>query len=494
MIFPPQPSTLHPFMNRRTFLKNSLLATASLAAAPAWTAVSQSRVVGANSDLRVAVVGFGGRGRDHIKSFRQLPGCRIAALCEVDRTILDRELHKAKEQGEDVQGFTDLRALLEFAPVDIVSLATPNHWHALGAIWAVQAGKDVYVEKPISHNVFEGRQLVAAAAKYQRIVQTGMQCRSSAGLREAIAWVRAGNLGAIRRARGLCYKRRASIGLTLENQPIPSGVDYDLWLGPAPMKPLRRARLHYDWHWVWDTGNGDLGNQGVHQVDIARWVLGYQQLSPRVLSIGGRLGYEDDGETPNTQLIFHDYAPAPLLFEVRGLPERPESKQMDKYRGASIGVVVDCEGGSVVIPSYAQALVYDTEGREIRKFEGGGNHYANFVEAVRSRNAAHLHADAREGHLSAALCHTANVSYRLGRPQSPDALRHAVRHNPEMTEMLARMEEHLRINQVDLTATPARLGALLRMNPKREEFTGNRAAKALLTREYRAPFVVPKKV
>ena len=260
------------------------------------------------------------------------------------------------------------------------------------------------------------------------------------------------------------------------------------------MKPLRRARLHYDWHWVWDTGNGDLGNQGVHQVDIARWVLGYQQLSPRVLSIGGRLGYEDDGETPNTQLIFHDYAPAPLLFEVRGLPERPESKQMDKYRGASIGVVVDCEGGSVVIPSYAQALVYDTEGREIRKFEGGGNHYANFVEAVRSRNAAHLHADAREGHLSAALCHTANVSYRLGRPQSPDALRHAVRHNPEMTEMLARMEEHLRINQVDLTATPARLGALLRMNPKREEFTGNRAAKALLTREYRAPFVVPKKV
>lgn len=481
-------------MNRRSFLKNSFLVTTSLAAAPAWTAVSQSRVAGANSDLRVAVVGFGGRGQDHLNNFRKLPGCRITALCDVDRTILDKELNKAKGLGEDVQGFADLRDLLEHAKVDIVSISTPNHWHSLGAIWAVQRGMDVYVEKPISHNVFEGRKLVEAAAKHKCIVQTGTQCRSSVGLQEAIAWLRAGNLGKILRARGLCYKRRASIGKTMADQPIPSSVDYNLWLGPAPMKPLRRARLHYDWHWVWDTGNGDLGNQGVHQVDIARWVLGCNQLSPRVLSIGGRLGYEDDGETPNTQLVFHDYAPAPLLFEVRGLPEKPESKNMDNYRGAGVGVVVDCEGGSVVIPSYTRAIVYDKAGQEIRRFDGGGNHYENFVQAVRSRNAARLHSDALEGHLSAALCHTANISYRLGKPLRPDALRAAVRNNAEMAEMLGRMEEHLQINQVDLTATPAILGASLKMNPRKEEFAGNRAANALLTREYRKSFVVPKKV
>lgn len=481
-------------MNRRSFLKNSFLATASLAAAPAWTAVSQNRVAGANSDLRIAVVGFGGRGQDHLKHFRNLPGCRIVALCDVDQAILDKEVRNAKEKGEDVQGFTDQRDLLEHAKVDIVSIATPNHWHSLGAIWAVQRGMDVYVEKPVSHNVFEGRKLVEAAAKHKCIVQTGTQSRSSAGLQEAVAWLRAGNLGRILRARGLCYKRRASIGKTTGDQPIPSSVDYSLWLGPAPMKPLRRAKLHYDWHWVWDTGNGDLGNQGVHQMDIARWVLGYHQLSPRVLSIGGRLGYDDDGETPNTQLVFHDYAPAPLLFEVRGLPAAPDAKDMDKHRGASIGVLVDCEGGSVVIPSYSKAIIYDKEGKEIRKFEGGGNHYENFVQAVRSRNAASLHSDALEGHVSASLCHTANISCRLGKPQQPDALRATVRDNPDMAEMLGRMEEHLKINQVDLVATPVLLGQTLKINPKTEQFIGNKTADALLTREYRKPFVVPKKV
>jgi predicted dehydrogenase len=489
-------------MNRRTFIKQTLLSTAVLAALPACTttrsskqsAASQARVAGANEALRVAVVGFGGRGENHISGFRELKGVRIAALCDVDRNILDKELRKSKEKGEDVKGFADLRELLEKCPVDIVSIATPNHWHSLGAIWAVQAGKDVYVEKPVSHNVWEGRKLVEAARKYKCMVQAGTQCRSSAGLIEAMAWLHAGNLGKIIRARGLCYKRRASIGKTTGDQPLPPGVDYSLWLGPAPMKPLRRQRLHYDWHWVWDTGNGDLGNQGIHQVDIARWALGVHELSSGILSVGGRLGYEDDGETANTHIVCHDYKPAPLLFEVRGLPSKTDSKSMDDYRGAGIGVVVDCEGGSMVIPSYTKALVYDKAGKEIKKFDGGGNHYENLLKAVHSRKTSDLHGEILEGHLSSALCHTANISHRLGKTGSPDAIRDAVKNNPEVAEMLGRMETHLAANNVDLNKTPATLGVALKMNPKTEKFIGNKQADTMLTREYRPPFVVPKKV
>ena len=484
-------------MNRRRFLKQSLLATASLAV---WSGCKTAsprprvRVRSANETIHVAVVGFGGRGQDHIKAFRALPNVRVTALCDADRDILEREVRRFRDRGEPVEAYTDIRKLLEKAPVDVVSIATPNHWHALAAIWSVQAGKDVYVEKPGSHNVFEGHQLVEAARKYGAIVQVGTQCRSSAGLREAVAWIQAGHLGRILRVRGLCYKRRDSIGLTQGPQPIPVSVDYDLWLGPAPFKPLRRARFHYDWHWFWDTGNGDLGNQGVHQMDIARWILGQQELSPAVLAIGGRLGYVDDAETPNTLIVFHDYKPAPLLFEVRGLPERTGSNNMDNYRGAAIGVVVDCEGGSVVIPSYTRAIVYDRTGKQMRVFDGGGNHYANFIEAVRNRQPAHLHSDALEGHLSAALCHTANISYRLGRPSSPETLRDAVRNLPEVQEMLGRMEEHLAANQVNIRVTPVVLGRLLRMNPRRKTFRGDREANMLLTREYRPPFVVPKRV
>jgi predicted dehydrogenase len=255
-----------------------------------------------------------------------------------------------------------------------------------------------------------------------------------------------------------------------------------------------RKRLHYDWHWVWPTGNGDLGNQGVHQVDIARWILGVNEFAPRVFSVGGRLGYVDDGTTPNTFVMIHDYKPAPLIFEVRGLPASTENTQMDNYRGASIGVVVDCEGGDLVIPSYEKAFAHDREGREIKKFDGGGDHYANFIAAVRSRKHTDLTADIEEGHLSAALCHTANISYRLGKTMSPDKLRSVMRDNADLAEAFARMEQHLAANKVDLAATPATWGAVLRLDVKHERFLGNGAANKQLTRDYRAPFIVPKKV
>jgi predicted dehydrogenase len=489
-------------LNRRSFLKSTVLAGASATLFPGFAGKAQSqqqtgvfaRVIGANDDVRYAVVGFGGRGKDHIKEMHEVKGTRLVALCDVDQNILNRELKQCENRSEQVKGYTDVRKLLDDPAIDVVTFATPNHWHSLGAIWAIQAGKDVYVEKPVSHEVWEGRQLVKAARKYNRIVQAGTQCRSSQGIAEAIEWLRQGNLGKIIRSRGLCYKRRPSIGKVSSPQPVPPNIDYDLWCGPAPKEPLMRTRLHYDWHWVWPTGNGDLGNQGIHQMDLARWILGEKELSPRIWSVGGRLGYTDDGTTPNTLIVFHDYKAAPLIFEVRGLPSAEGSKQMDRYHGADIGVVTDCEGGSMVISSYSAARMYDKDNKEIKRFEGSSSHFANFIEAVRSRRAADLKAEVLEGHLSSALCHTGNISYRLGAQHTPEEIHEAVKATPDLAEALGRMEEHLAANNVDLHKTPATLGAVLKMDPTSERFIGNNDANQLLRREYREPFVVPKQV
>ncbi len=489
-------------LSRRTFLRNSAAAVFASALTPTFSVAAQrSRTIGPNDEIGVAVVGFGGRGADHIGGVLRLREkghkVRLVALCDVDRNILEKAVKAQKDKGVEVKGYTDFRKVLEDPAVDVVTFATPNHWHSLNVIWAVQAGKDVYVEKPISHNVWEGRMAVEAARKYNRIVQAGTQSRSSReGIQAAVDWVKAGNLGKIKIARGLCYKRRASIGKVDGPQPIPPEIDYDLWCGPAPKEPLMRKRLHYDWHWVWPTGNGDLGNQGIHQMDIARWFLGESELSPRVCSVGGRLGYVDDGTTANTQIIFHDYAKAPLIFEVRGLPEKTGSNKMDQFMGAGIGVIVHCEDGTVVVPNYNSAIALDKEGKEIKKFSGTTDHYENFFAAVRSRKVADLHADVLEGHLSSALCHTGNISYLLGKKGSADEVRAAIKGQPDAEATFQRMVEHLKVNDVDLAATPLAVGPVLTMDSRKEVFTGGGAdaANKLLTREYRAPFIVPAKV
>lgn len=486
---------------RRSFLKASLLTAGAAGLSEhwtAWAATSSGRTIGANDEIGVAVVGFHGRGEDHLKSVRDLQKAgkkvRLVALCDPDKDILDRGLTVSRDKNEEVQGYTDIRKLLEDPKVDVVSIATPNHWHALATIWSVQAGKDVYVEKPVSHNISEGRRMVEAARKFHRIVQTGTQCRSSSGIREAVAWVRAGNLGKILVARGLCYKRRPSIGKVDGPQPVPPSVDYDVWCGPAPKGPLMRKRLHYDWHWVWPTGNGDVGNQGIHQMDIARWFLGEMALAPRVVSVDGRLGYVDDGTTPNTQIVFHDYPKAPLIFEVRGLPTKTGTEELDKFMGAGVGVIIHCEGGHVLVPNYSSATVFDKEGKEIRKFEGASDHHLNFFEAVRSRDYKSLNADILEGHISSALCHAGNISYRLGQQKSPDEIREAIKGERDGEASYQRMLDHLGANGVDLKATPATLGMALALDPKSERFKGNKNADRFLTREYREPFVVPAKV
>jgi predicted dehydrogenase len=484
-------------LSRRHFLQGS---GATLIALSTTSPLAVARRRGPNDEVRVACVGLNGRGRDHIEGLRGLEGVRVVALVDVDRQVLAREAQKFTQRGEKVDTYVDLRRALEREDIDAISVASPNHWHALQAIWACQAGKDVYLEKPVSHNIWEGGQIVAAARKYGRIVQTGTQSRSSHGIAAGIAWIQAGNLGQIRLARGLCYKPRQSIGKVAGPQEVPAHIDYDLWTGPAPMKPLMRKSLHYDWHWVFDTGCGDVGNQGIHQMDIARWALGETKLPRRTMSIGGRLGYDDDGNTPNTQMVYHDFEGAPLVFEVRGLPRDKQAQRedwggrMDAFMGARIGVVVHCEGGHLQIPDYNRAIAFDSEGREVKRFEGSTNHYANFIDAVRSREVSDLHADIREGHVSSAMCHMGNVSHLLGAGQSREEIAGAIAANAAATETYGRLCAHLDANEIDPERGGLRLGPWLEMDPATERFVGNAAAERLARRDYRAGFAVPAEV
>jgi predicted dehydrogenase len=501
-------------LTRRTFLTRTALAGAALA----LPARVYSQAEGSNSDIRIAVVGFNGRGQDHIGNYLKLKGVRIVALCDVDSTVLDKGVAQLQQKNLEVKPYKDIRKLLESQEVDAISIATPNHWHSLAAIWSIQAGKDVYVEKPVSHNVWEGRQLVKAAEKYKRIVQMGVQSRSAAGLKAVLEWVKKEPLGKLKYVRGLCYKRRPSIGLVTGDQPVPETIDYDLWSGPAPLVPPQRSKIHYDWHWIWNYGNGDLGNQGIHQMDIARRFTGEAALSPKVWSLGGRVGYKDNGETPNSQIVFHDYAKAPLIFEVRGLPDKSDSKDMDKYRGVSVGVVVQYENGYIICPDYNNAAAYDNNDKLVRKFGNppgtkdlvesdpapagekeeaapeGENHYANFLKGVRSRKVADLNGKIIDGHVSSALCHTGNISYRLGKQATPDEMREKIKGDKDALDSLDRLVTHLEANGVDLDVEKLAFGEFLTFDPKAEKFIKNEAADKQLTRAYRAPYVVPEKV
>jgi len=477
---------------RRRFIQQSVAASTGV-----FYIAKTSWAKSPGDSINVAVIGFNGRGGSHISGYKGLKkeGVNIAALCDVDSKVLDRGLSGLDKDKIKAKGYTDLRKLLENKDIDAVSIATPNHWHSLASIWAMQAGKDVYVEKPVSHNVWEGSQMVKCARKYGKIVQTGTQSRSSrAGIFEAVKWVQGGNLGKTLLSRGLCYKRRASIGKSEGEQHVPDSVDYDLWCGPAPKVGLTRKKLHYDWHWTWNYGNGDLGNQGIHQMDIARWFLGEMTLSPTVWSVGGRLGYEDDGETANTQIVYHAYEKAPLIFEVRGLPASSSSKDMDKFKGAGVGVIVECEGGSVVVPNYTGATAYDKEGKVIKEWKGADDHFKNFINACRSRRIDDLNADILEGHLSSGLCHTGNISYRLGQKQNPNEILEKIKGEKFASETFERMKEHLAKNDVDVAKDKLTLGPVLKMDPATERFIDNEAANAQVKPKYREPFVVPEEV
>jgi len=483
--------------NRRQFLEDSMFAAAAAAMAGTTSRLAfaddEPQSKSPSERLNVAVAGVNGRGGSHIGAFALGSGRKdtvITHIVDVDSNIGNKRAGEIEKRQEGVRPkvVEDVRQVLDDKTVDIVSIATPNHWHSLMAIWAMQAGKDVYVEKPVSHNVSEGRRAVEASRKYKRICQVGTQCRSNPGMREFMTYVQSGKIGDVKVGRGLCYKRRDSIGPKGEYS-VPSEVNYNLWSGPAPILPVTRQRFHYDWHWIWAYGNGDLGNQGIHQMDLARWGLGVNELCKATFSYGGRLGYEDAGETANTQVCVHDYGNKTLVFEVRGL-------RTPQYRGAGVGVIFEGTDGYAVSSSYDGGVIFDKDGNKVTQFLGGDDkyHFANFIAAVRSRKLTDLNADVEEGHLSSALCHLGNISYRLGSPMSAEEADKAVANlktTDNAKDTLERTLAHLKDNGVDMTTAKLQVGPVLPFDPKSETFPDNEKAKAMLTREYRQPFAVP---
>ena len=337
--------------------------------------------------------------------------CEIASVCDPDPTRMDEVAQLLVEaRRARPKAVQDLRTLIDDKSINAVFVATPNHWHVLAAIWAMQAGKDVYVEKPVSHNVVEGRRMVQAARKLGKICQGGTQYRSSGPNMAAVAYMREGKLGDVKLARSIVYGGRGSIGAPGE-YPVPAGVDYNLFCGPAPMGPLRRPKLHYDWHWFWDTGNGELGNNNIHSLDILRWGLGVTGLGRSVISFGGRVGYQDAAETPNTQVCLFDFGDQTIISETRGLKTEPFPIKGGNIFYGTKGII-------------AAGSLFDLEGNLLRAFEGKGeNHFANFLQVVRSRKSADLRAEIEEGHQSTALCHLGNISYRLGQPANAHEVR-----------------------------------------------------------------------
>jgi predicted dehydrogenase len=464
-------------LSRREFIAQSSFIAASAAVAP--------RALAAPSDtLRLAVTGVRGRGLEHVKALLALKGVEIAAICDVNENIIAKAMKAVEEkQGKKPAYFQDFRKLVEDKSIDAVTIATSNHTHALLAIWGLQAGKHVYVEKPVSHNIWEGRKIVQAARKYNRICQTGTQSRSFKGFQEAVKFLQEGKLGKVKFARGLCYNPRPSIG-HVEDSPVPAGIDYNLWLGPAPERPFNTNRFFYNWHWFWDYGNGDLGNQGIHQIDIIRWGLGVHELPKKILSLGGRFGYQDDGETANSQLIAYEYADHPqILFEVRGLPTNP-------YKDVSVGVIFHCADGLLKF-SRSEATALDKGGEVIKKFTGTGDHFQNFADAVRSGKSSDLAADIEEGHLSSAICHLGNISHRLGGLHAMYKVR-PFGENEDAADTFDRFKDHMVANDVQPDQTQITVGKTLQFDSKCEKFLGDPEADQLLTRDYRKPFVVPE--
>ena len=448
--------------SRRSFLRQAALG--STLAFPFVRRSFAAASGGANSDIRLAVIGLGNKGKGHVRQVLSLKGARLSALCDVDPERVAAQMEVAKAAGVAPFAATDPRRILDRPDIDAVIIATPNHWHAVLTVWACRAGKDVYVEKPISHRIGEGEQILAAAQQYQRIVQSGTQYRSDAGLRAAAAWIKEGHIGRPKSAHIAWYEYRPSIGRAAPHRPV--NLDYDLYCGPAEVEPLTRPNLHYDWHWVWSTGDGDLGNSGVHPIDACRMMAGLAGLPRRALCVGGRFGVNDAGQTPNTQLTLLDYPGLPLLVENRNLPARSGQKALDQFRGIREGFALDCEGGSFV-GLKGGGWLYDSDGKRLKQFpgDGGASHMANFLQAIRSRRPADLNGPAQQGHFSSALCHVGNLSWRLGREASLPACRDAVRNHPGAAEVLEQLARHLAANDIDVAQTRFGLGPWLSLDP-----------------------------
>jgi predicted dehydrogenase len=428
-------------LSRRTFLKTSPI-TAAVASSPLFW---PRPFLAASDRIRVAVLGVNGRGTDHISGFMGLENVEVATLCDPDANILaERSKEFESRYGKKVKAVQDLRRVFEDKDIDAVSIATPNHWHALATIWACQAGKDVYVEKPGAHNIREGRKMIEAAKKYNRIVQHGVQLRSSPAIQEAVRHLRSGLIGNVYMARGLVFRWRGDIG-NKPNEPVPDYLNYDLWLGPAQERPFTRNLVHYNWHWHWDFGNGDVGNQGIHQTDMCLWGLGVG-LPEKITALGGKFLWNDSKETPEllTSSYLYPKEKKIIEFEVRPWCTNAED-------GATVGNIFYGSEGYMVIKGYGRYETFLGEKKEKGPTgEKEGNHYDNFIHAVRSRDKSILNGPVETAHLASSIAHLGNIAYRLGR--------------------------------------------VVEFDPTTERFKNDADADAMLTRQYRAPFTVPDEV
>ena len=474
-------------MNRRHFLGTSALAGTWSLLAP--HALAQ----GANSEIRVAVIGLNGRGMNHLDSILKAKGARLVALCDCDSKVLAKAKAAAEKKGAKVTTYGDYRKLCESKEIDAITIATPNHTHAVIAITAAANGKHVYVEKPVSHNVWEGRMLADAQAKYGVIIQHGFQRRSETSWAEAFEIVNGGEIGKLKLARGFCYKPRPSIGKVGAPVKPPAEVDYDLWCGPREMADVNRKQFHYDWHWQLSYGNGDLGNQGPHQLDVCRWALGDPKvLPPQVISCGDRYAHDDDGNCANTQLVLLRYDPAPILFEVRGLPKKDVDYKsgMDSFKGQQVGNIIEYEGGWLSGDHAGNCAIFDKDGKELKRFKGARSHFDTWIESIQTKKQDPMQS-AENGHLSSALAHIGNISWQLGETKPLDEVKSAFDH-PAGVEAIERMEQHLAANGVDVSKKGMRVGPLLERATEGERFKGSHAeqANALLKDSYRKGYEI----
>ena len=462
--------------SRRSFLTQSALFGATFAIG------SRGRtVLGANDTIQVGVAGIHGRGGAHMGAFQKMDGVQVTHLIDPDSTLFKGKADRLeKANGKKPVCVQDIRKALEDKDLDVVSIATCNHWHSLITVWACQAGKDVYVEKPCSHNIFEGRQCVEAARKYQRIVQNGTQRRSGSGWKTARD-IALGKRGKLQLVRGGSFRVRNGIGFQ-KPEAVPKGLDFDLWLGPAPKQPFHRNLVHYKWHWFWDTGNGDIGNNGVHHTDTTRWLIPNGTHPNRIISIGGRFLWKDQGETPNLQMAVYDYGDVKMIFEVTDL--KPHGR---KGRPPMVfDTRTKAEPIEVKTPPDVKSPIAERG--------PGGEIFKNFIAAVRSRKPQDLDAHILEGHYSASLCHLANISHRLGKDVPFNQKTNALGDDKETAATFEWIGDTLKANDYKLAEGTYRLGRVLNFDPEKEKFIGDPEADALLTRPYRKPFVVPEEV
>lgn len=479
-------------LNRRHFLSVA-------AAAGVTTSLSARtlRAANANDEINLGFISCGGRAGQLMGRFEKVDGVNIAGLCDAD----EKRLGLAKERFPKAQGWVDLRELIESDSIDAVVVATCNHWHCLAAIWAMEAGKDVYVEKPLSHSQWEGRQTVAATRKYNKICQIGTQQRSDPMQAEIKKFLHQDKaLGEITAARVNRYGLRASIGKREKPLEIEKNVAYDLWLGPAQDQPIYRDKLHYDWHWDWNTGSGEMGNWGVHVLDDVRNNVFQDSvaLPQRILGGGGRIAWNDAGQTPNVHFAYFDTGSIPVVIGLSNLPGTPGTKKSPEHPGPSSGYVAYCEGGRLE-GRRGKAVAYDSDGKVVKEFSGNGSviHQANFIEAVRKQDSSILNAEVSVGNDSTGWCNLANVAFQAGSRFTRDAA--ATRDAStgidleQWRSLMGEMEGHLKAHGLTLESDAIRVSPMLELNSKTEQFVGEHAEKAnrFLKRKYRKGYEVP---